>query len=791
MFSENNKYPIVRSFNEDDSFKPREVILKYLFHWPLFLISLLLTLSLAVVYLKITKPVYEIKASLLIKEDNVNSNATKTGIALQELDITSPNRIVDNEIEVLKSRQLMATLVDDLQLWLDYQSNKKIGKENLYGVNPVKIVFSKTADKIEGKSIVVFIKNAQTYFITETGKEPVEYQFDKTVSNSLGTFVLTKTGFYRNYLDQSIQISLKDFDKTVSEYQKGIEIALLNKKSPTVSLSLSDAVKSRGKDILNHLIVIYNTATLTEKNRITKSTMNFIDSRLATITSELADVEDQTQRFKSSRGLTDITSQSKIFLENAQANDSKLNDVKVKLNVVEGIENYINSTANNKRAPSTLGIDDPGLNNMIARLSQLELERSRLLSTTPESNPLFEPLNTQIAELKNAIKINIGNVKLTLQNSKLKLESFDKQFQSSINKIPGEEREYIGILRQQNVKQDLFLYLLKKKEEISLSYASTLADARVIDTAYAGPVKWPNKILVIAIAFILGLGFPIALLVLRSLFNDKVRGKNSVKKEVEAPLLGDIREVITKNPFIIFDQYQIAAVEQFRYLRTKLLAAHSSTEKGRITLVTSNVAQEGKGFISSNLGLSLAASGRKVLLLDLDLRKNKLGHLFELPEAGNGVIDFLENRVDKEDIVQKSGKHFNLFVITTGKAENVVTTELIEKFELEILMTWLKQNFDDIFIYSPPVRLVADALILSKFSTVMLFIVRSNVTKKSYLKFIDEIQKNHIHNKVNVVLNAAKAEEGIIDYGRKYYSEKALKPKFSFKQKLTSFLKRF
>ncbi len=792
MFQDHNKYPIVRRFNEDDSFKPREVVMKYLYHWPLFFTFLAISLSLALVYLKITQPVYDIKASLLIKEDNINNSNQKTGIALQELDLATPNRLVDNEIEVLKSRRLMVQLVDTLQLWMDYQTDKKIGKENLYGISPVKISFTKVADKIEGNNILIYIKDGYTYYLTQKDKVAKPYSFGNLVTNSLGTFVVNKTDLYQNYIDRGIQISFSDFDKTVSAYQKGIEIALLNKKSPTVGLSLSDAVIPRGKDILNQLILIYNAATLNEKNRITKSTMDFIDSRLSTITKELATVENETEQFKKNRGLTDITSESKIYLENAQANDSKLNDVKVKLNVVNGIEDYINSNAANKRAPSTLGIEDPGLNSMIARLSQLELDRSRLLATTPESNPLFGPLNSQIAELKNAVKINIGNVKLTLENSQQKLQSFDSKFKSDISKVPGEERQLLEILRQKNVKQDLFLYLLKKKEEISLSYASTLADARVIDSAYAGPKKWPNTILILAIAIIAGLGLPIALLIGRSLFNDKINGKSGIAKETEIPILGDIREVITNNPLIIFDPYQIAAVEQFRYLRTKLLALHGAANKGRITLITSSIAEEGKGFISSNIGLSLAASGRKVVLVDLDLRKNKLGNLFEIDASHTGLIDYLEGKILKEEVVKKSEKHFNLDVITSGLKEGLAANpELIEKYELEILMTWLKQNYDDILIYTPPIRLVADALMLSKFSTVLLFIVRSNLTKKAYLKFIDGVQKNNEFNKVNIVLNGAKPEDGISEYGRKYYPNGKQKPNIGFGRKLKSFFKRF
>lgn len=790
MFSpQKENYPVVRAYNQDDSFKPREVLMKYLFHWPLFLVCIVSTLALAVVYLKITKPVYEIKASLLIKDDNNLENNRRTGIALQELDITSPNKTVDNEIEVLKSRSLMNTLVDDLQLWIDYQSNKKIGKENLYGKSPVKFIFTKTGEKLEGKNVIVYLKNDDTYFLTEKDDIAIEYPFGKEVSTALGTFKVEKTAFSSQYFGKSIQVSFKDFEKTVSDYQKGIEVALLNKKSPTVGLSLTDAVKDRGKHILNHLIIIYNKATATEKNRITKSTIDFIDSRLETISKELRDVEGQSERFKSSRRLTDITSESRIFLENAQANDSKLNDVKVKLNVVEGIENYINSVSLYKKVPSTLGIDDPGLNIMIAKLNQLETDKARLLANTPENNPIFNPLNSQIDELKAAIKINISTIKLTLLNTQAKLEAFEEGFKQDISRIPGEEREYIAIKRQENVKQDLFLYLLKKKEEISLSYASTLADARVIDAAYAGPVKWPNKILVLAIALLFGFGLPIALLIGRSLFNDKVKDRSLVARETSLPIIAEIRQVATTNPLIINNPYFSGLIEEFRYLRTKMLSLHSATEKGRLTLLSSSIVGEGKSFIASNLSLTLAKSGRRVVLVDLDLRRNYLASFFNISGDEPGMVQYLEGEIPKEKLVKKSELHYGLDIIPSGFSSENLASELIEKVELEILITWLKQNYDDVIIYAPPIRLAADALILAKFNPLLLFVVRCNKTKKAYLKFIDTLQKSF--TKAYVVINSATPEEGINDYGKSYYPKGMEKPKLGFVRNFKAFLKRF
>jgi len=790
MFSPNDKFPVVRAYDEEDTFKPKELLDKYLYHWPLFVLSVLIALTIAVVYLKLIQPVYEIHASLLIKEDNLN-NPSKQGNALEELNVTPANRSVENEVEVLKSRSLAESLVSDLQLWVDYSSNKKIAKQNIFGQNPVQIVFSKKGTQLAGKSIIVYIQNDKNYYITEEGKVAQQYQFGKTVKlEALGEFKVEKTGKHKSYIDKSIIISFNDYEQTINAYQNNIKVELLNKKSPTVSLSIKDEVRERGITILNRLIVLYNLATIAEKNRITKSTLDFIDSRLASISRELNDVELQSEKFRSSRGLTDISYQSRIFLERAQLNENNINQINVQLSVVEGVEDYLKSSTG-RNAPSTLGIDDPGLNSMIQELAKLELDKARLLATTPETNPIFDPLNSQINSLKAAIKLNMGNVKRSILDSKAQLESFAKTYRSAITEIPRDERLFSAIQRQGIIKEDLFLYLLKKREEISLSYASTLADARVIDSAYASPVKWPNKIIVLGMALVAGLGFPIILLVLRSLFNDKVRGQSGLEKYTHTPVIAEINKIAIDNTeLVVAEGVSPTAAEQFGYLRTKLYTLHSSLVKGRVTVITSNIGDEGKAFVSANLALSLALSGKKVAVLDFDMRKNKLGSLFEISNEKPGISNYLQGNVSKEDIVNHAVVHPNLDVIKSGNLFTLPSL-LIEKPETEHLITWLRLNYDDIIIYTPPARLVADALIIFKFSAAVLFIVRSNFTKKYMLKFIDKISKDDTGNKVNIVLNATKEKPEVKDYRKVYYPNDYNRKNLSFKTRLYAFLNRF
>jgi tyrosine-protein kinase Etk/Wzc len=785
-----DKYPMVRSFDEDDSFKIKDTLNRYLFHWPLFLLALVFCIATAVIYLKIVKPVYQINASILIKEDGSSSESSKAAASLlQELDFSDTRKSVDNEIEIIKSRRLISQVISDLQLFVSYESNKKIGKKSLYGKSPVKFNLISGNPNMEGKSFIIYIKDSTTFYLTE-GKQPARpFLFGSTLKSSFGTWSLSPTKLLDTYKGNSLIISLRDTDKLTDEYQTLISADVINKKSPTISLSMVDAVKERGKDILNHLVTVYNNATLASKNRITQSTLNFIDSRAASVSLELDSIEKQSAAFRSSRGLTDITTQSRVFIEDQQDTYRKLNEVNVKLNVVAGIEGYINSNARNKSVPSTLGLDDPGLNSLIEKLSVSELDKDGLLTTTPAKNPIFEPLNTQIAATRDAIRAKIANLKISLQSQQEKLNAISLGTGSSIRNIPAQEREFLEIQRQQSILADLYVYLLKKREEISLSYASTVSDARVIDSAYAGKVKWPNPIIIFAMAFLAGLVLPVALLLLRKAFNDSITTRKEIEAGTDMPVLAEISDLYPRNAIIINNPNYIAAEEQFRFLRTKVLLQHNSTsEKGRVTLITSSVAREGKAFIGANLGMSLAMSGRKVVIIDLDLRRQRIPVIFNLAYQETGITDYLQQKATVQAITQASNAHPYLHVISNGQV-NLFPDELMEHENFDVLIQTLRFSYDDIIIISPPLKLMPDAIILSAASDVTLYVIRADFSKRSFLPFISRTYKDNDLNAMNIVFNGIKEDPAEKDYGKGYYPKERWG--FTSARAIRNFLRRF
>lgn len=780
---------MVRSFNEDDSFKPKETLNKYLFHWPLFALALLFSFSVAVVYLKLAKPVYDVNAELLIKEDNSVTNNSRAASVLQELDISETDKLVDNEIEVIKSRNLISQVVNDLQLWVTYQSNKRIAKENLYGKSPVKITLLTSNEKMDGKSFVIFIKDTTTFYLTEkNGVANKEYKFGQTIYSDFGTWKLSVTPNVSEYFDNSIMMALRDISSVVDQYQSSVNVALVNKKSPTIGLSIQEQIPDRGKDILNHLITVYNAATIADKNRITQSTLRFIDSRITTVSQELDSVERRAEKYKSGARITDLSQNSRIAIEDQQDNIRRLNDAKVKMQIVSTIESYVNSNAHNKTVPSTFGIDDPGLNSLVEKLSMLELDRDGMLATTPESNPIFDQINSQIEAAKAAVRVKVANVKASLLSTVEQLQGYKSTFDEVVKSIPSEEREFAGIQRQQSLLENLYNYLLKNREQISLSYASTIADARIIDSAYAGPLKWPNKMIIFGMALMAGLILPILLLLFRRAFSDCVANRHEIEAATEAPIIAEINAVYGSNQIIVLDQSDIAVEEQFRFLRTKILLQHNSHEKGRVTLITSTVAREGKAFIGSNLGASLAVSGRKVIIIDLDLRRQRIAKIFNLPHLSVGLTDHLKQEATFKEIVQVTDIHPDLHVISNGQVTHY-PTELIEHLDFENLIRMLRSNYDDVIIISPPLKLVPDALILSGLSGASLYVVRHNFSKRGFLPFIDRAYQNKDLGKMNIVFNGVRDLPPGYDYGKGYYPK--TRRRFDLLKLLRDFLRRF
>ncbi|WP_158827740.1 GumC family protein [Mucilaginibacter lacusdianchii] len=742
----------------------------YSFHWPLFLISIAICLTLAVLYIKNTLPVYHVAAKLAMNDPKKDQLNAKT--ALEALDILQKPKVIENEVAILRSRQMLRSVVRDLNLWVNYQEPYNYIYKDLYTKSPLQFQYIKPSGDLEKADLDITVKNANFFDLKLKDGTSITLPFNKPLKNGLGIWQLNTTDKIAKNGGKSFRIQVKDPEDVVSAYQKDISV-VLDKNAPIIDLQLDDQVPARGVKVLNTLIAVYKAANAANKNNETARTLKFIDERLSSLTQELTGVEKNVEDYKSSIGLTDITSQSQSYLDNIRTNDAKLTDVNIQLNVINGIERYVNSSAHTA-VPATIGITDPGLVSLVEKLTQLELQRNRLLATTPEDNPIFAPVNSQIVSTKEAIREKVRAIKSSLVTTHNQLQQYGSNIETSIKSVPKHERQYVSIKRQQGIKENLYVYLLQKREEIALSYASIITDAFTVEDAFYNDPQTSAK-MPVALALIFGFLIPVGYLSSKKALNSKVLTRDEIEQGTSAPIMCELMHSNENNAIVVLDRESYAIGEQFRSLRTSLLYVNNNAERGKVTLITSSVAGEGKSFVTSNIGASLAASGKKTIILELDLRRPKITKIFDLDIMHPGLSDFLNGEATMQQIIQPSGVHSNLHVMRSGSP---VTnpSELLESEQMEQIINDLKYEYDNILIDSPPLKLVTDAMILAPKCDACLYVIRQNVTLKSDLRFIDHVYRSNKVRNMNLIFNGVRMERRYgytMDWG--YYADRSVK----------------
>jgi tyrosine-protein kinase Etk/Wzc len=740
----------------------RGFLTNFIYHWPLVLIGLAIATLTFVGYIKITSPVHEVKATIGISDEK---KSTDRHSALKELDLSNSSIIIENEMAVLQSIKLMSQVVRDLQLWVKVQKKDQFLFKDIYDEAPFTIEVLKTLkDAPEGK-LEIQLNDNKTFLLTEEDGSSKKVAFNTPVNTTYGTFILKQKQDIPVVKDQKLRIIFNNPEKLALYYQDAIEVTMPNKLANVISLSLKDPIAQRGEDVLSRLIINYQLAGKIAKDIESKRTLDFLNERLASLTNELTDAEKGIETFRVTSGVTDLSSESKIGLENMQANDARLNEIRVQLSAIEGIERFIRSPRNSGKVPATIGIVDPALTSLTEKLSDLQLQRERLLATTPETNPDFEPINRQIAATTMALKDNVRSIKSSLQATAANLQSFGSGFQSTIKNIPTQERQYISIKRQQAIKENLYTYLLQKREEVAVSYTSTLAGSQIIDQPFSGPAKIPQKPLALATALLFGLMIPAGILYSRGALKPRLTDLQQMKAVFGIPVLAELPYAEAKESVVI-NGYQLSPiVDHLRALRIKLGMLYGEKSRGRVTLITSSVPNEGKSFLSTNLAGTIAMSGRRTVILEMDMRKPKIADIIKVSPLHAGVSDYLEGSVRLADAIQRVGLNTNLDVITSGKAINN-SSELLESPHLQELINELAKNYDDIVIDSPPVHLLPDALVLSRYADVTLYLVRQGVTGRDEVRFIKELYLQDQLKNMNLVFNGIQRSK--YGYGYNY-----------------------
>ena len=763
---ENNNQ--VAELNTNPSF--HKVLLKFLPFWPLFLILFLISLSLLFLKLSLSVPLYETKASVLIKDESKGSEESKME---EVLNVFDQKKIVENEIEILRSNAIVMDVVKALKLYAPIFSEG--------GLNNMKITslfssFPISIEVLEPEQIIPFNKysfkfSPKTNLISLEGKN---YPLNEWIFLNKQKIRFVKNPNYTKSLNENWEesntfFSLMTLPAATNDIIGRLTIVPTNKQSSVLSLKIRDEVPLRGELILTQIVEAYNNAAVQRKNSVAFKTLQFIENRLKHVNAELDSVEKGIQKYRDQNSIVDISEQSKQYLESIEVNDRQVNSMNMQLSALDEVEKYVVSKEEGAVVPSTFNITDPTLSNLVEKLAQSESQYEKLKRTTAENNPIVLSLQEEINKIKPSIIENIKNQKKNISASRSYLSQTNQRYSSMLSAIPKKERELVEVSRQQNIKNDIYSFLLQKREETTYSISSALPDCYIVDTPVTGtkPVS-PKKEFLALLAIILPISLGFSFIRLKDLLSGKILYRSEIEKITRFPIIGELIHEKNKSNLIQANNKRSFILEQFRQLRNALKYQISLDKGQQRILITSSVKGEGKSFVSANLAISLARSGKKVGLLELDLHQPKLSELFEIGEC-DGISDFLAGTIDiNTELAHITSVHQNLSLIPCGHM-NDEPSELLTNGRLEILLKHLDSQYDVLVIDTAPVKAITDAYVIAPYCNLVLYIVRHNYTPKTHIEILDKEMDIHNIENLAIVFNGVKNRGfGKFSYGYGY-----------------------
>lgn len=781
--------------SKEENIDVKELLFKYLIHWPWFVGAVVACLIAAWVYLHVSTPVYNISATVLIKDDKKGGSAGMlSGLESLGLDgMISSSQNIDNEIEVLRSKTIVKEVVEDLGLYISYTDEDEFPSRNMYKTSPVQVSLTpQEADLLEEPMIVKMALQPQGSMDVTVKIDDDEYQkhFEKlpavfpTDKGTLAFFLTPDSVLSSKRTSEETTASEKTTRNITATINKPLAVAKWCCKNMTIEptskttsvavISLKNSNVQRGKDFINKLLEMYNINTNNDKNEVAQKTAEFINERIGIISKELGSTEKDLESFKRGAGITDLTSDAQIALTGSAEYEKKRVENQTQINLLQDLQKYMQNEGY-EVLPSNIGLQDLNLAAAINRYNDVLVERKRLLRTSTENNPTIINLDTSISAMKENVQVSLDRVLRGLYITKADLDREANRYSRRISEAPGQEREFVSIARQQEIKAGLYLMLLQKREENAITLAATANNAKIIDEAIAddAPVAPRSKITYL-IALILGVGIPVGVIYLLELTKFKIEGRADVEKLTSAPIVGDIPLTDEKQGAIaVFENQNNLMSETFRNVRTNLQFMLGNGKK--VILVTSTVSGEGKSFISGNLAISLSLLGKKVVIVGLDIRKPGLNKVFNISKREQGITQYLANpEKNLMDLVQLSDVSKNLYILPGGTVPPN-PTELLARDGLDKAIETLKKIFDYVILDTAPVGMVTDTLLIGRVADLSVYVCRADYTRKNEYTLINElIDGNKLPNLCTVIngLDLKKRKYGYYyGYGKygKYY----------------------
>ena len=759
--------------SKEENIDVKELLFKYLIHWPWFVGTVVVCLIAAWVYLYMSTPVYNISATVLIKDDKKGGSAGMlSGLESLGLDgMISPSQNIDNEIEVLRSKTIVKEVVENLGLYISYTDEDEFPSKNMYKTSPVQVSLTpQEADLLEEPMIVEMTLQPQGSIDVnvEIGDDEYQKHFEKlpavfpTHKGTLAFFQTPDSILPSKKASEEIvgvERTVRNITATINKplavakgYCGNMTIEPTSKTTSVAVISLKNSNVQRGKDFINKLLEMYNINTNNDKNEVAQKTAEFINERISIISKELGSTEKDLESFKRGAGITDLTSDAQIALTGSAEYEKKRVENQTQINLLQDLQKYMQNEGY-EVLPSNIGLQDVNLSAAINRYNDVLVERKRLLRTSTENNPTIINLDTSIHAMKENVQVSLDRVLRGLFITKADLDREANRYSRRISEAPGQEREFVSIARQQEIKAGLYLMLLQKREENAITLAATANNAKIIDDAIAdeAPVS-PKGKMIYLVALVLGVGIPVGVIYMLELTKFKIEGRADVEKLTSVPIIGDIPLTDEKQGAIaVFENQNNLMSETFRNIRTNLQFMLENDKK--VILVTSTVSGEGKSFISANLAISLSLLGKKVVIVGLDIRKPGLNKVFNIPRKGVGITQYLANpEKNLMDLVQLSNVSKNLYILPGGSVPPN-PTELLARDGLDKAIEMLKKNFDYVILDTAPVGMVTDTLLIGRVADLSVYVCRADYTHKNEYTLINELAENNKLPNLCTVIN--------------------------------------
>ena len=682
---------------------------------------------------------------------------------------------LDKEIAILKSKRLMRSVVKSLDLYISFIVKGNVRDVELYKNDvpfDLKIlkINQKEGEEFNGGSYNVDLSDNGELYITNLGNlSTLKGHTGSPIDLGFATVVIIPKDGVDDF--HNITMNFSSLDEVASGYRGGLQIIQEKENSNVIKLVLEDPVIEKAKDIIDQVIFEFNKDAIDDKNLIASNTANFINERLDIINGELENVETGKEEFKENNRLTDIKTESQLFVQTASEYNEKRQEIGTQMELVNAMLDYLSSSSNSELLPANLGIQESAVNHLIGEYNDLVLQRNRIMRSSTELNPAVIRINNNIEQIKANILQSLQRLRNNLQISQNEVNRQVQSVGSKILAVPSQEREYRGIERQQSIKEALYLYLLQKREENSLALAVTAPKAKIVDSAHSnGLIVSPKKKSILLGSLVLGLFIPFSIIYLRDVMDNKVRKRSDIEDYTrEIAVVGEIPKVKEKKELIIDKHDRSMLAESYRFLITNLqflLLKSENNGKARKILITSTIKGEGKTFTAINLAVTLAFNQKNVLLVGADLRNPKLDKYQEESECRLGISDYLvsENSCIK-NFIKNSRLHPGLKILGSGSIPPN-PSELLRSEKVDEMFKEIENLYDYIIIDSAPTMLVTDTLIINKYADLTLYLIRAGVSDKDLLDFVLANSRSGNMSQVNFILNGVSTNE--LGYGNKY-----------------------